>query len=204
MFNVLLRMNRNNFTPYRARGIAGVLCLAWSWGLQTLFAQLTLAVSARGAGGSGFQVCAKLCWYAERVRSQPPFFPPLIQKTSAVQISSLSTSRLPCMAIPVAGGKSEGFYTTTNETPTGPTIPMGMMVGHQGWPSQGRIITLHPNRDDGPTPSQQLQTSLIVEELIFTGAGNWRRDPTPQPCTELTTAEKSPFYLAGCKRNKQL
>lgn len=37
----------------------------------------------------------------------------------------------------------------------------------------------------------------MVVGLIITGAINWRPDPTPQSCTELTTAEKSPFFLAG-------
>lgn len=57
------------------------------------------------------------------------------------------------MGVPVVGGKSGRSCITTKEPSTGLTIPMGMMVLHQGWLLQGCIITLHPHKDDCHTQS---------------------------------------------------
>lgn len=145
-------MNRSNFTPYRACGIVGMLCFAWSWGSQTSFAQLTRGhVSQR----SRWQWLSGLCQavLAEICKPQPPFFITLIQKTSTVQISSFRTSHLACMVIPTVRGKSGRSFITTKEPPAGLTFPMGMVVLHQGWLSQGCITTLHPYKGDGHTQS---------------------------------------------------
>lgn len=124
---------------------------------------------------------------------------------------SMSISHSSCMVIPspMVGGKSptqpqrnllqvppslRGRWSSIKVDP--------LRVIYHPTSVQGRwfCFTLHLYRGDDPTISVATGFSdgacKMMKELIFTGASNRRPDHT-QSCTELKTAEKSPFFLAA-------
>lgn len=124
MFNVLLGMNGNSFPLYRAWGIFGWLCLAWSWDSAALF---TLAVWARGAGDSGFQVC-------DRQKEEGFSFPFPLPSFRISQLCQPAPEHSPllCMAIPSSRTKWEVLIN-----PHRSHQPWGLMSLPQGWLSWG-------------------------------------------------------------------
>lgn len=146
MFSFQLWMNGNNLIPYRACAIICMLCLAWSWGSQTVFAQLISGhVSQRGRQVRLPRLCQAVWMCRKRhVSASLPLSSPLEHLSCANQ--SISEHLHPARPFLLLQ-----YEANVKEPPVGPTIPTEMVILHQdvGWSRIPLDILYHPTSLQG-------------------------------------------------------
>lgn len=153
MFNVLLWMNGNNLTPYRAWGIVGMLFFGWSWGSQTSFAQLThghIGQRNRWQWLSGLCRAVLICRNMQVSASlfHSAHSENLSSANQLFQYIPLSLYGCPCgrrQKWKVLHHHKGTFYRSHH--------PYEDDGAASGLAFEGCIITLHPHKDDGHTQS---------------------------------------------------
>lgn len=170
MFSFQLWMNGNNLIPYRACAIICMLCLAWSWGSQTVFAQLISGHVSQWGRQVRLPGLCQAVWMCRKrhVSASLPLSSPLEHLSCANQ--SISEHLHPARPFLLLQ-----YEANVKEPPIGPTIPTEMVIQHQDGPSwhpispyihTGMMVIRHPGF------LQCLQISLMTRWLIFTSARN--------------------------------